>query len=302
MLQCEEVRLWQSNREIGAEDIAYIRSFIKRWPRLARSELTYTLCEHLGWLTPAGGPKYDACAKLLARLEARGDIVLPARRGRGCAPGSRSRTPMQVAPGEPVQCSLAELAPVRLRLLSDAHEVALCNAYLEQFHPLGYRKPFGFWARYRIESADLSLGYVLICGAAKALELRDRWIGWSARQRLSNLPWVVNNNRYLIYPWVRVENLASHVLGQLAGQLADDWQARWGFEPLLMESFVDPAHYRGSCYRAAGWQFLGHTSGRGLRRPGKHYRSSPKLIFVKPLQRQFRQLLCSDPLQRRHEP
>ncbi len=303
MLQCEESILWQSNRQIGAEDIAYIRSFIKRWPRLSRTELTYTLCEHLGWLTLAGGSKYNACTKLLARLEARGEIVLPARRTRGGARGKGPRTPMQVAPGEPVQCSLAELAPVRLRLLVDAHEAALCDAYLEQFHPLGYRKPFGFWARYRIESAALSLGYVLFCGAAKAIEPRDRWIGWSARQRLSNLPWVVNNNRFLIYPWVRVENLASHVLGQLAaGQLTDDWQARWGFEPLLLESFVDPVHYRGSCYRAAGWQFLGHTSGRGLRRPGKHYRSSPKLIFVKPLQRQFRQRLCSDQPPRRQEP
>ncbi len=302
MLQGEELSLWQSNREIGAQDIAYIRSFIKRWPRLTRTELTYTLCEHLGWLTLAGGPKYNACTKLLARLEARGEIVLPARSTRGGAQVSRPRTPMQVARGEPVQCSLAELAPVRLRLLSDADDVARCNAYLGQFHPLGYRKPFGFWARYRIESAAFPLGYALFCGAAKALEPRDRWIGWGTRQRLSNLPWVVNNNRFLIYPWVRVENLASHVLGQLAGRLADDWRARWGFEPLLMESFVDPAYYRGSCYRAAGWQFLGHTSGRGLRRPGKHYRSSPKLIFVKPLQRQFRELLCSDQLQRRHEP
>ena len=144
------------------------------------------------------------------------------------------------------------------------------------------------------------MGYLLLCGAARAIEPRDRWIGWSARQRLSNLPWVVNNNRFLVFPWVRVEHLASHVLGQLARQLADDWQGCWGYRPLLLESFVDPAHYRGTCYRAAGWQLLGHTSGRGLARPGKHYRSSAKLIFVKALQAHWRRLLCCDQLQERH--
>jgi hypothetical protein len=92
------------------------------------------------------------------------------------------------------------------------------------------------------------------------------------------------------------------VLGQLACQLVDDWQARWGFAPLLLESFVDPAHYRGTCYRAAGWQLLGHTSGRGLARPGKDYRSSPKLIFVKPLRAQCRDWLCSDQLYQGRKP
>jgi Domain of unknown function (DUF4338) len=298
--------LWQGNREVCAEDIAYIRTLIQRFPRLARSELADTLCEHLGWLTPAGAPKKEACRKLLARLEAAGEIGLPARRKQGGDQTSgrqHAATPsVPIVSGEPLQCSLAQLGPVRLRLLGHARDVAQCNAHLERFHPLGYHKPFGYWGRYRIEAADRSLGYLLLCGPARAIEPRDRWIGWSARQRLSNLPWVVNNSRFLILPWVQVEHLASHVLGQLARQLADDWRACWGYRPLLLESFVDPVHYRGTCYRAAGWDLLGHTSGRGLARPGKHYRSAPKLIFVKPLQGQFRRLLCSEQLHGRHEP
>jgi hypothetical protein len=104
---------------------------------------------------------------------------------------------------------------------------------------------------------------------------------------------MVNNSRFLILPWVNVPNLASHVLGQLARRLADDWEQRWDFRPVLLETFVDPAHYSGSCYRAAGWNELGQTSGRGLARPGHTYRSTPKLIFVKPLQADFRRLLVS---------
>ena len=306
MWQPEEPLWWQGDLEISAEDIAYIRSFVKRYPRLSRTEVIYTLCEHLQWLTPAGGPKYDAGIKLLGRLEQAGEICLPPVQEKfrpQPARAPRARTSIEpVAPGEPVRGALAELGPVRLRVLEEAHEQAQCNAYLASFHPLGYFKPFGFWARYRIEAAGSGLGYLLLSGPARRIHARDCWIGWSEQQRRRNLPWVVNNNRFLIFPWVSVAHLASHVLGQLARQLADDWQARWGFAPLLLESFVDPAHYRGTCYRAAGWQLLGHTSGEGLARPGKDYRSSPKLIFVKPLRAQFRDLLCSDQLNERPTP
>jgi hypothetical protein len=136
----------------------------------------------------------------------------------------------------------------------------------------------------------------VLSGPAKALTARDRWIGWEDRQRLKNLPWVLNNSRFLIFPWVEVANLASHVLGQLARRVGDDWEARWGYRPLLLETFVDPAHFHGGCYRAAGWELLGRTTGEGLVRPGRQYRTSPKLIFAKPLQADFRRLLCSDQL------
>lgn len=306
MSQPEEPLLRQSGLEIYAQDIAYIRGFVKRYPRLSRTEVIYTLCEHLLWLTPAGGPKYDAGTKLLGRLEQAGEICLPASKENYQARAGRVprvRTPIDpIAPGEPVGGTLAQLGPVRLRLLGEAHEQAQCNADLARFHPLGYFQPIGFWARYRIEAGGLGLGYVLLSGPARRIRARDSWIGWSDQLRRRNLPWVVNNSRFLIFPWVSVAHLASHVLGQLACQLVDDWQARWGFAPLLLESFVDPAHYRGTCYRAAGWQLLGHTSGRGLARPGKDYRSSPKLIFVKPLRAQCRDWLCSDQLYQGRKP
>jgi hypothetical protein len=160
---------------------------------------------------------------------------------------------------------------------------------------LGYNKPFGYWGRYLMTAGEHRLGCLLLGGPARALAGRDRWIGWDPGHRRRNLSWVLNNSRFLIFPWVEVPHLASHVLGRLARRLADDWNHRWGFRPLLLETFVDPAHYRGSCYRAAGWTCLGKTSGSGLARPGANYRSSPKLIFVKPLQADCRRLLCSNP-------
>jgi len=297
MLRQENATWWQGDREIVAEDVAYIRTFVKRFPGLSRTELTYTLCEHLDWLTPAGRPKFTACSKLLARLEEAGELCLPSLRKDKSHPGPRSCAPRGASarpdPPLPLVRSLSELDAIRLRLASDPEEENRWNDSVECYHPLGYKKPFGYWARYFIESGGHWLGCILLGGAAKALTPRDRWIGWNDRQRLANLPWVVNNSRFLVFPWVDVANLASHVLGHLARRVGDDWEARWGYRPLLLETFVDPAHFRGSCYRAAGWALLGRTSGEGLVRPGKQYRTSPKLIFAKPLQADFRSLLCS---------
>jgi hypothetical protein len=125
---------------------------------------------------------------------------------------------------------------------------------------------------------------------------RERWIGWSDQQRLRNLPWVINNSRYLIFPWVKVSNLASHVLGQISRQIRVHWHERWGYAPVLMETFVDPQHYQGSCYQAANWQYVGMTSGQGLVRAGKSYQTSAKKIFMKPLVKNYRDLLCSEKL------
>jgi hypothetical protein len=301
MRHAQSATWWQGDREIVAEEIAYIRTFAQRFPGLSRKELTSTLCEHLEWLTAAGQPKYSACAKLLTRLEEAGELRLPALQepSRRCAP--RAAPPREASPRTerlaPLARSLSQLEPVRLRWVSERQEESLWNDYVDRYHPLGYKKPFGYWARYFIDSGEHRLGCILLSGAAKALRARERWIGWNDRQRLANLPWVANNSRFLIFPWVKVANLASHVLGQLARRVGEDWEARWGYRPLLLETFVDPARFTGSCYRAAGWTLLGRTRGKGLVRPGKHYQTRPKLLFAKPLHTDFRALLCSNPPQ-----
>ena len=297
--------LWQGDREITPDDVTYIRTFVQQFPGLSRKELTYTLCEHLHWLTAAGQPKFTVCSKLLLRLETTGEIVLPPKRiCRRPAPRKRSPIYLSSRTDSPalLKEALSKLEPVRLKWVSGKEDEKLWNEYVERYHPLGYKKPFGYWARYFIESGPHLLGCILLSGAAKALSAREQWIGWAKRLRLKNLPWVINNSRFLIFPWIEVTHLASHVLGKLARQLPDEWEAHWGFRPVLLETFVDPRCFSGTCYRAAGWELLGHTTGTGLVRPGKHYQTHPKLIFAKPLQVDFRSLLCSDQLQGRSDP
>jgi hypothetical protein len=267
-------------------------------PALARSELAATVCENLHWHTAAGTPKIQACQKLLEKLEAAGLLELPALRRQKNHSGNRADVALgaRTATDRPLAGPLRDFQPVRLEAVTAREEVGLWNEYVERFHPLGYKGAFGYRLRYFIRSDTQRLGCVLLAGAAKAIAVRDRWIGWNARARLRNLPRVVNNSRFLIFPHVRIRHLASHMLGQLARQVAADWRSHWGFAPLLMETFVDPSRYAGTCYRAAGWELLGETSGRGLARPGKSYRSTPRLVLAKPLDQDFRQLLCAEPL------
>jgi len=175
-------------------------------------------------------------------------------------------------------------------------EIGLWNGYEERYHPLKYKKPFGHRMRYFIKTGDEVLGCVLLSGAAKSIDVRDNWIGWDDHKRLRSLGWVLNTSGFVTSPWVRVPHLASHVLGKLCKRVAYDYETRWHFRPLLLETFVDPVLYRGTCYRAAGWQELGRTTGEGLRRPGKTYTTAPQLLFVKPLEKNFRAKQCSEEL------
>jgi hypothetical protein len=285
-------------REVTASEVELIRQMVELFPNLRRNELAATVCEHMGWRAATGRSKLTACLRLLERLEAEGLVTLPEKRGYRTF---RARGPVRSARTDPraeVAVSLTELGTVRLEVVpARSEDEAMWNEYVARYHYLGYRKPFGCPLRYFAHSERGVLGCMLFAGAAKAITVRDEWIGWTAEQRLRNLPWVVNNTRFLILPWVRVRHLASHVLGMVARQVVDDWSDRWGYRPLLMETFVDPARFSGTCYRAAGWLELGRTTGEGLVRRGSTYSTTPKLVLVRPLDRGFRAKLCGDQLQ-----
>lgn len=283
----------QCGRRFGEQEIEQICETVRLFPSLALTELTETICEHLGWYTAGGGPKAEACERLLGKLEAAGLLRIPRKR----APRRRKETvriSRRTEPRSLIRGSLAELGEVRLEVVEGAKK-GLFNEYLERYHPLGYRQPFGYRMRYFIRTDRARLGCLLFGGAAKSLGGRDRWIGWTQTQRLQRLAWVVSLTRHLIFPWVQVPNLSSHVLGKLVRRIAEDWENRWGYRPVLMETFVDPREHEGSSYKAAGWQQVGMSSGEGLVRPGEQYRTTPKRIFLRPLCPGFRAILCSEP-------
>jgi hypothetical protein len=293
MHQRHESRLVQCGREISIEEIEEIRETVSVFHRLSLEELAVTICEHLEWYSASGTPKSDACLNLLVKLESEGILKLPEKRVYSRKSSLKLCTTERTEPQSLIEGSLRDMGHVRLEMVEGREKTGLWNEYVNRYHYLGYKKPFGCFARYFVESDHGRLGCLLFSGAAKALGERDRWIGWSEGSRLRNLGLVVNNTRFVVFPWVRVKNLASHVLGQAVRRIAEDWQEKWSYRPVLLETFVDPKYFDGTCYRASNWQYLGMTTGEGLVRKGKSYTTSPKKIFVKPLMDDFRTILCS---------
>lgn len=284
------------------QELDDIRAMVEGFPGLTREELASTLCENLHWFTAAGGYKIDACLKLLEKLAVLGFLELPEK----FLPGVRrklARKPAQaceeaLSPAL-ISGTLTDVAPVSLEIALEPEARREWREVVARHHYLGYKQPFGCRLEYFIKSGRGRLGCVLLAGSAKSMRVRDRWIGWTDKQRLRNLPWIVNNTRFLVFPWVHVKHLASHVLGQLTRRVRQDWYEHFGYRPVLLETFVDPERYQGTCYRAGGWIELGRTTGEGLCRPGCAYSTTPMMIFVQPLVTNFRKLLCSEELQGR---
>ncbi len=190
-----------------------------------------------------------------------------------------------------LNCNLQELENVDLEIVNNEHRTHLWDEYVQRYHYLGYTRPDGHAMRYFIRSNPGILGCMLFSGAAESMAPRDSWIGWTPGQRRKNLAWVINNTRFLIFPWVEVRYLASHVLGKITRNIGNDWQARFGYVPVLIEAFVDPGLYEGVCYQASNWECLGMTPDRD---GGSTCQAAPKKIYVKPLTRNFRAILCGD--------
>jgi uncharacterized protein DUF4338 len=285
-------------RRFTAQDVELMRQVTHDYAGLGVTEIARTICELLEWKRPNGGLKNHECRQLLERLQAEGVVTLPALRnlgGRG--PRREDLSQPRVEP-EPVECAASECEPLELALVEGEVESRRWREHVESYHYLGWRVPFGANLRYWVRNRDRELACLLWTSPAWKMQARDAWIGWSDEQRKCTLQWIVNNGRLLILPWVRVKGLASKILGLSARQMPHDWQTRYGYRPLLLETLVDTNRFRGTCYRAANWLHVGQTSGRGrMDREHQRHGQAIKDIYVYPLIRDARQRLCGDPTQ-----
>ena len=283
-----------SGRRSTRKQLAHVQETVEQFPNLSRAELAQTLCEHLNWKTPNGKNKIESCLTLLEKLEAKGVVSLPAKQARQAL---QRRVPSleNVRPETPIKAALSTLMPIRLEAVgSSGPDREQWKSYLQTFHYLGYRQPVGPHLGYFIvsEPRQHRLGCLLFsASAAWALAPRDRWIGWHSKHRKKLLPLVLSNDRFLIFPWVDVPNLASHALSLATRRIGEDWVQAFGYRPVLIETFVDPTVFAGTCYRAANWQFLGYTQGRGRLAPDHQRRTSKKEIFAYPLESDWQQRL-----------
>ena len=282
-----------SGRAFTADEIALMRDVVETCSGLTRHELANTLSELLGWTRPGGALKARECREFLERLEAAGVITLPAKQ-RTKPVGARTRVPHTTRgdPGPALTGRVEAFAPVRVEPVERSDQRLLFRELVGRYHYLGYAVPYGAHVQYLVwvsKPAPTLVGGVQFSSAAWRLRPRDRWIGWNDATRARQLPRVVSNSRLLVLPWVRVHNLVSTVLSIALRRLPHDWQARYGVEPLLVETFVDPARYVGGCYRAANWVALGETAGRGRDdRAHQRHGAHPKCVWMYPLRRDAR--------------
>lgn len=262
-------------------------------PGIRRTPLSRLVCEALHWRGVDGRPSEMSCRVAMLRLAAAGLVTLPAsqiphprRRARFEA---TERTDAQAPIDQPVH----ELAAPRFEIIQGRGEASRCwNEFMARYHYLGYAALSGHQMRYGVHVAGQLVALLAFGAGTWKLACRDRFIGWSPVQRERNLHRVINNTRFLILPWVRSQGLASKVLALAARRLPRDWFERYGFRPLLLETFVETPRYVGTCYKAANWQCVGQTTGRG-KLSRTHQPTLPvKDIWIYPLQRHFRDILC----------
>jgi Domain of unknown function (DUF4338) len=285
-------------RTFDAGELELMRQIARHCCALGVTEIARTVCELLEWKRPSGKLKHHECRQLLERLQAQGLLQLPAVRklgGRGPRQANRSSSGAQPPT---IEGTVGEYEPLELVLVQGEAERRAWRAQVERYHYLGCRVPFGAQLRYWVRSGDRELACVLWNSPAWKMQARDAWIGWSQAQRERHLQRIVNNGRFLILPWVRIKELASRILALSARQMPREWERQYGYRPLLLETLVDAARFRGTCYRAANWVHVGQSAGRGrMDRTHRAHGQAVKDIYVYALERDARQQLCSDSAQ-----
>jgi hypothetical protein len=280
-----------SGRVFGSPEIHRVQEIIRAHPQASRQQLSYRVCEAFDWRKPDGSLKDMSCRVALLRMHREGLIELPAPRHKVNPCRSFSRRTPQAEPESLLAAAVHELTGLRLELVERAGS-ALWNEYIDRYHYLGYKPLPGAQLRYFAYAGERLVGLLGFGAAAWKSGPRDEWIGWSRTQRHRNLGGVINNARFLILPWVRVSSLASKLLAMAARSLPAHWEVRYGYRPVLLETFVEAERFTGTCYRAANWTCVGQTQGRGKLGDHRLGQVPVKTVWVYPLAKDFRARLA----------
>ncbi len=287
-----DIVLRYRGREVAADDIIFIRDLILQHPGKSRYALSKELCLAWDWRQENGVLKDMVCRGLMLALHRAGEIELPPARQRAHdSRVTRPRPPPVLVNRTPLCSRLSDLQPLEFCSVRRTGSEGVVDGLLEEHHYLGYTRPVGEHLKYLVLARGRPVACFAWSSAPRHLGPRDRFIEWSMEARKKNIRFLAYNTRFLVLPWVEVPHLASHLLGRMARRLARDWEALYGHPIHYLESFVDPERFKGTCYRAANWHFLGKTTGRGkddqTNKPNRSY----KEVLGLPITRRFREIL-----------
>lgn len=279
--------------EITEERIEFIRQFIEMNPDKGRTRLSIMLCEIWDWRDSSGRTKDMSCRDMLTSLDKAGKISLPTPRCILRRPGDSKGVKHLKHDETPIKCRLKELQPLQVEVVASKDGWQQFKSYVDQYHYLKFDRCISESMAYMVSSRDgKPLASLLFGAPAWSCRDRDAFIGWGKDERKRNLRMITNNTRYVIYPFVNVPHMASHILSLVSKRISADWQNKYGHQICLLETFVEaPTRFRGTCYKAANWLKVGRTTGRG-RNGGHHSAIVPeKDIYLYPLSKDWRATL-----------
>jgi hypothetical protein len=282
-------------RRVTAADLEFIRQLMAAHPHASRRQLSARLCQAWNWIQPNGQLRDMVCRSFMLRLHRLGLIELPAKRQ--SPPNNvlaRRQRPMTGTLGlerRPLEMSLSALGGVEIRPVRRTPAEPLFGCLMQDYHYLGYRQPVGEHLKYLVYAQGQPVAALAWSSSSPHVRHRDQFLGWTRQQCRQHIHLIAYNTRFLILPWVRVPHLASHLLGRIAQRISGDWQHLYGHRIYLLETFVDPERFRGTCYRGANWLYLGLTTGRGKNDRTNQANRSRKEHWVYPLTKNYRRHL-----------
>jgi len=282
------------DRIITDSDIEFVRSLVEKHIDKSRFFLSKLLAEEWQWYQHNGLLKDRACRDILSILERHGFIKLPPlqKRQRFKKRNSNSLQKSLELYELPIEGELKQFLPLSFKMVCQTTLEQQWNQLISHHHYLGYKNIVGSYLKYLVYTPDGRIVAALGWGSAVwKLKPRDKAIGWTPIQRKENLHKIANNHRFLILPWVKIQNLASHILSQNIQMINDHWYQRYGYRLSLLETFVECGRFKGTCYRAANWIYVGLT--KGFRKQGNsfQYHGNQKEVYLYPLSRNFRKEL-----------
>ena len=279
-------------RVFTESELECIRGVIGEDTTRNRTAISRIACRQLQWYKPDGTTKWQSMRQVLVKLEADGHITLPPLLRTHSTRMKPIEHTERTAEGEEILLPVGQLSRIHIEIAKTGEEKSLWNEYIDRYHYLGYTTLPGAQMKYFVYSGDDPIALLGFGASAWRVAPRDWYIGWSDEKRKENLNLVVNNARFLILPWVCSKNLASKILSLTTKRIGEDWQNRYKYKPVLLETFVEKNRFSGTCYKAANWVHVGVTKGRGKKDIFSEASLPKKDIFMYPLEKNFQTMLC----------
>ena len=277
------------------EHIDSINNIILNNTGISRWSLSRIFCKEWNWIQPNGSLRDMVCRGFMLSLHRAGYIKLPEKKSNPKNPFVNRKRPLKIKINKCIiNKPITEISDIRFELVKYNLKEKLFNSLIEYHHYLGYCHPVGENMKYLCYIKDRPIACFVWSSAVRHLKPRDQFVGWSGQKRQKNICYIAYNSRFLILPWIKINNLASKLLGLMAKRLSTDWQKLYNHPIYLLETFVDTEKFKGTCYRASNWKYAGLTTGRGKNDNTHKQNRSLKAIYLYPLCKDFQEKMQND--------